>query len=84
MEYEDFYDLAIYANENWRGGYTERELAINAYIYKTAYDAEGTESAIIKELLARLEEDANVVMCSGEVAYNYEAIEFIRQIKDGK
>ena len=51
MDYLDFYDLCIYANENWRGGFSDRENAENAYIYKSEYDAQGTESSIIKNLI---------------------------------
>ncbi len=31
MDYADFYDIAVYANENWRGKFTPREIANNAY-----------------------------------------------------
>lgn len=33
LEYEDFYDIAAYGNENWKGGYTPKEVAQNAYDY---------------------------------------------------
>jgi len=57
MDYEDFYDLATYANENWGGKFTEREIAGSAYIYKTDYDALGTDSPVIKSMLEVLEDD---------------------------
>ena len=59
MDYADFYDLAEYCNENWRGKFSHRETAINAYIYKVEYDAKGTESEVIKSLLEQLREDGS-------------------------
>ena len=38
MEYADFYDIAKYGNENWKGSFTPREIACNAYDYKAEYD----------------------------------------------
>ena len=38
MEYADFYDIAEYGNENWKGSFTPREIACNAYNYKAEYD----------------------------------------------
>ena len=57
MDYLDFYDLAMYANENWRGGFSERETAENAYIYKVEFDGLGTDSPVIQSLLEQLKED---------------------------
>ena len=58
MDYADFYDLAEYCNENWRGKFSYREIAIHAYEYKVEYDAKGTESEVIKSLLEQLHIDA--------------------------
>ena len=38
MEYNDFYAIAEYGNENWKGSFTPREIACNAYEYKVEYD----------------------------------------------
>ena len=38
MEYDDFYLIAEYGNENWKGSFTPREIANYAYDYKTEYD----------------------------------------------
>lgn len=38
MDYLDFYDIAVYGNENWKGNFTPREIADNAYEYKFEYD----------------------------------------------
>ena len=38
LEYADFYDIAEYGNENWKGYFTPREIACNAYEYKVEYD----------------------------------------------
>ena len=38
MTYDDFYTIAEYGNENWKGSFTPREIACNAYEYKVEYD----------------------------------------------
>ena len=38
LEYVDFYNIAEYGNENWKGNFTPREIACNAYDYKVEYD----------------------------------------------
>ena len=38
MEYDDSYIIAEYGNENWKGSFTPREIACNAYEYKVEYD----------------------------------------------
>jgi hypothetical protein len=38
MKYEDFFELARYANENWKGYYTEEEVIQNAKNYQENYD----------------------------------------------
>ena len=38
MEYTDFYTIAEYGNENWKGSFIPREIACNAYDYKVEYD----------------------------------------------
>lgn len=37
MEFNDFYTIAEYGNENWKGGFTPREVANNAYDYLCEY-----------------------------------------------
>ena len=38
LDYADFYNIAEYGNENWKGSFTPREIACNAYDYKAEYD----------------------------------------------
>lgn len=38
LEYADFYNIAEYGNENWKGSFTPKEIACNAYDYKVEYD----------------------------------------------
>ena len=38
MEFNDFYTISEYGNENWKGSFTPREIACNAYDYKAEYD----------------------------------------------
>ena len=58
MTYEFWYDVAEYANEAWRGFFTPREIAINAYEYMCEWEA-NMEGNNIKELIAQLEEDGS-------------------------
>ena len=39
MRYADFYDISEYGNENWKGSFTPREIACNAYDYLCEYQA---------------------------------------------
>ena len=39
MTYDDFYTIAEYGNENWKGCFTPREIACNAYDYLCEYQA---------------------------------------------
>ena len=38
LDYADFYNIAEYGSENWKGCFTSREIANNAYDYKAEYD----------------------------------------------
>ena len=38
MDYAYFYNIAEYGNEHWKGSFTPREIACNAYDYKVEYD----------------------------------------------
>ena len=39
MTYNNFYTIAEYGNENWKGSFTPREIANNAYDYLCEYQA---------------------------------------------
>lgn len=60
MTYSDFYDIAEYGNENWKGNFTPKEIAENAYDYLCEFQ-ESMESIrvtpVIQELLRLLDED---------------------------
>lgn len=60
MEYSDFYRIAEYGNENWKGNFTPMEIAQNAYDYKVEYDCsieKGKPTHTMIELCKLLEED---------------------------
>ena len=38
MEFADFYDIAEYGNSAWKGNFSEKEVACNAYDYKVEFD----------------------------------------------
>ena len=60
LTYSDFYDMAVYSNDNWRGKFTPKEIACNAEDLFMEYK----ESLLLKKLtstiksfVAKLEED---------------------------
>ena len=60
MEYSDFYDIAMYGNANWKGAFTQKEIACNAYNYLMDFEyskAKGTVVSIIQELIDLLLDD---------------------------
>ena len=66
LTYEDFYDIASYGNENWKGSYTQKEVACNAYDYlsefrasKTSIEFSGEVTETIKELVRLLQKDGS-------------------------
>lgn len=60
MEYSDFYDIAVYGNEAWKGSFSNKEVACNAYEYKMDFDyskESGSLASTIYELLLLLDQD---------------------------
>ena len=60
MKYADFYDIAVYGNENWKGSFTRKEIACNAYNYLVDFEyskANGTIVSTIQELIELLLDD---------------------------
>ena len=60
MEFSDFYRIAEYGNDNWKGNFSPYEIACNAYDYlcefQTSKENE-TLTEIIKTLCSLLAED---------------------------
>lgn len=62
LDYKDFYNIAEYGNEHWKGNYTLKEVACNAYNYlcEFRYSKAGQEPThTIKELAKLLAEDGS-------------------------
>ena len=60
MTYDDFYTIAEYGNENWKGYFTPREIACNAYDYLCEYRysvAKGKPTRTMIELCKLICED---------------------------
>lgn len=60
LEYEDFYDIAVYASENWKGNFTPKEIAVYAYRYYADFQwskENDTISETIKSLAKNLADD---------------------------
>ena len=62
LEYPDFYNIAAYGNENWKGSYTEKEIACNAYDYYSDFKTSKEKhyaTELIQRLLIRLLDDGS-------------------------
>ncbi|MFR3158457.1 MAG: hypothetical protein ACLTOK_09285 [Anaerobutyricum soehngenii] len=64
LEYVDFYDIAAYGNENWKGSYTPKEVAENAYDYYSDFQSAKRKGCLTKDntifqMLIRLVEDGS-------------------------
>lgn len=64
LEYGDFYDISVYANENWMGGNSEKVIAENAYDYYSDFQSAKRKGCITKDntifqMLMRLVEDGS-------------------------
>ena len=60
MTYSDFYNIAEYGNENWKGCFSPKEIAENAYDYLCEFNTSkqnGEPTETIKELAKLLAED---------------------------
>ncbi|OLA71352.1 MAG: hypothetical protein BHW52_02860 [Ruminococcus sp. 37_24] len=60
LDYSFFYDLAKYCNDTWKGCFTEKEIAENAYEYLVSYEysiKNGTPNYTIRSLIHNLRED---------------------------
>ena len=68
LEYADFYNIAEYGNENWKGSFTPREIANNAYDYLCEYQAskiKGKPTRTMIELCKLICEDMNYADYAG-------------------
>lgn len=69
-DYEYFYDLVKWFNEEWKGGLTEREIAVHANEYKESYYtslSSGKVVGVMKDFCERAseqEEDGFVYNCT--------------------
>ena len=69
MTYKDFYRLAQYANDNWKGCLSNEEIADNARIFYEEYNEDGCAGNNIQSMLEQLFEDGSD-----------EALEFIAEL----
>lgn len=60
MKYSDFYDIAVYENDNWKENFSQKEIACNAYVYLEDFKyskSKGTVTSIIQKLIDLLLDD---------------------------
>lgn len=82
LEYTDFYDIATYGNEHWKGSFTPREVAENAYIYKCEYDmsiANGKMTNPILTLFQLLKTDRSYEIEDDNLEYWIDCLASIRE-----
>lgn len=62
MQYSDFYNIAAYGNKAWKGCFSAREIAENAYIYTSDFEWSKRNKKVahsIQELAKLLVEDGS-------------------------
>lgn len=62
LDYEFFYNIADYGNVNWKGNFTAKEIACNAYDYLVEFEKSKNDekpTPTIKELAKLLVEDGS-------------------------
>lgn len=82
MDYNDFYTITEYGSENWKGCFTPREIANNAYDYKIEYDysiEQGKPTRTMIELCKLICEDMDYAEIQEE-SENALTIEKMKQI----
>lgn len=65
LYYSDFYDIAKYANDNWKACFTQKEIACSAYEYMVEYEASFKigRTPTISTLIENLNEDTRSAGC---------------------
>ena len=78
LDYSFFYDLATYLNDAWKGSFSVKEIAENAYSYTISYDFSketNKPDATIQALIDGLKED--VKNCPDS-----ESLEFLEMLEN--
>lgn len=64
MTFGDFYDIAEFGNANWKGNFSPKEIAENAYEYFGEFlmsKCSGETTTVIVSLLGLLDEDRSEI-----------------------
>lgn len=64
LGYKDFYEIAKEGNKLWKGSFTEKEIALNAYDYLVEYEIsynEGKPTHTMIELCKLIVEDMDFI-----------------------
>ena len=67
LDYADFYNIAEYGNEHWKGKFSPKEVACNAYDYKVEYAlslTQGKPTHTMIELCRLICEDMGFADCT--------------------
>lgn len=87
MTYSDFYDIAEYGNANWKGNFTPKEIAENAYDYLCEFKESMEHTRVthtIQELLELLNTDRSEIALEYANILRYELkLNTIERIEGG-
>lgn len=78
MDYSDFYDIAVYAKENWQASYTPKETACNAYNLYADFEWSKENEKIVDSIRTLYE---NLVEDVKNIPDNEEAKHWLNMLK---
>lgn len=80
MTYGDFYDIAEYGNKNWKGDFSPKEIACNAYDYFSEYIISKVNDKLTSAIISLLENLDEDILCDKD---NEEAKKYANLIREG-
>ena len=78
ISYLDFYKIAKYANNAWKGNFTREEISNNAVVYKSDYDysvEKDKVSGSMQVLVRMMAEDMDYYNCNDNLETTEESLE---------
>ena len=76
MEYADFYDIAVYGNKYWKGSFTPKETACNAYTYYADYEWSIEHNELADDIVILLQYLKEDLLNMSEDDFDYEEVIF--------
>lgn len=82
LEYSDFYDIAIYANEHWNGSFTPKEIAENAYNYICDFEWSKQNGKLAKSIHDLLRNFDDNMLNDDDLDVEYWSSEIRKELKE--